>query len=88
MITSKTIHSFKLSVQEGHTVLATQEYPWSVLQVVPTTPEEFDSTKEVLAKRGYVAHRYRPHLFHYPHRKRRLRRQAPGTLCAYHAGEL
>ena len=56
MITSKTIHSFKLSVQEGHTVLATQEYPWSVLQVVPTTPEEFDSTKEVLTKRGYVAH--------------------------------
>lgn len=53
---SKTIYSFELSVQEGHTILTVQGYPWSVLQVVPTTPEEFDNVKEVLKKRGFVAH--------------------------------
>ena len=56
MITSKTVHSFQLSQQEEHTLLTAQEYPWSVLQVVPTTPADFESTMAILKKRGMVAH--------------------------------
>ena len=56
MITSKTVYSFQLSQQEGHTLLTAQEYPWSVLQVVPTTPADFESTMAILKKRGMVAH--------------------------------
>ena len=56
MITSKTVHFFQLSQQEGHTLLTAQEYPWSVLQVVPTTPADFESTMAILKKRGMVAH--------------------------------
>lgn len=56
MITSKTIHSFLLSEQEGHILLTTQEFPWSVLQVVPTTPADFERTLAILKKRGMVAH--------------------------------
>lgn len=56
MKTSRTIHSFLLSEQEGHTILTAQEYPWSVLQVIPTTPADFDRTVAALKKRGMVAH--------------------------------
>ena len=56
MITSKTVHSFQLSQQQGHTLLMAQEYPWSVLQVVPTTPADFESTMAILKERGMVAH--------------------------------
>ena len=56
METSKTIHSFLLSKHEGHTLLTAQEYPWSVLQVIPTTPADFESTVAVLEQRGMVAH--------------------------------
>ena len=56
MIASKTIHSFLLSQQEGQTLLTAQEYPWSVLQVIPTTLEYFDRTVAVLKERGMVAH--------------------------------
>lgn len=56
MITSKTVHSFQLSQQQGHTLLTAQEYPWSVLQVVPTTPADFESTVAILKERGMVAH--------------------------------
>lgn len=56
METSRTIHSFKVSVQKGQTILTAQEYPWSVLQVVPTTAEDFDKTVEKLKERGMVAH--------------------------------
>ena len=56
MITSKTVHYFQLCQQEGHTLLTAQEYPWSVLQVVPTTPAEFESTMAILKERGMVAH--------------------------------
>lgn len=56
MITSKTVHSFQLSQQEEHTLLTAQEYPWSVLQVVPTTPADFESTMAILKERGMVAH--------------------------------
>ena len=56
MKTSKTIHSFLLGQQEGQTLLTAQEYPWSVLQVIPTTPSNFDRTVAVLKERGMVAH--------------------------------
>lgn len=56
MITSKTVHFFQLSQQEEHTLLTAQEYPWSVLQVVPTTPADFESTMAILKERGMVAH--------------------------------
>ena len=56
MKASKTIHSFLLSEQEGQTLLMAQERPWSVLQVIPTTPADFDRTVEALKERGMVAH--------------------------------
>ena len=56
MITSKTVHTFQLCQQEGHTLLTALEYPWSVLQVVPTTPADFESTMAILKERGMVAH--------------------------------
>ena len=56
MKASKTIHSFLLTKQEGQTLLTAQEYPWSVLQVIPTTPEDFDRTVAALKERGMVAH--------------------------------
>lgn len=55
MKTSKTIHSFMLSQHEGQTLLTAQERPWSVLQVIPTTPEDFDRTVAALKERGMVA---------------------------------
>lgn len=55
METSKTIHSFKVSVQKRQTLLTAQEYPWSVLQVIPTSAEDFDKTVEKLKERGMVA---------------------------------
>lgn len=45
-----------LSEQEGHILITAQEYPWSVLQVIPTTPADFDSTVAALKHRGMVAH--------------------------------
>ena len=56
MKTSSTIHSFLLSEQEGQTLLMAQEYPWSVLQVIPTTPANFDRIVAALKERGMVAH--------------------------------
>ena len=55
MKASKTIHSFLLSQQEGQTLLTAQEYPWSVLQVIPTSPADFDRTVAALKERGMVA---------------------------------
>ncbi len=55
MITSKEIHTFKLSVMEGHTVIMLQKSPWSVLQVVPATPETFDEVVAKCKKHGIVA---------------------------------
>lgn len=63
MKTSSTIHSFLLSEQEGQTLLTAQEYPWSVLQVIPTTPADFDRIVTVLKKRGFVAHHDIDHTF-------------------------
>ena len=56
MKASKTIHSFLLTKQEGHTLLTAQEYPWSVLQVIPITPADFARTVAALKERGMVAH--------------------------------
>ena len=56
METSNKIRSFLISKQEGATLLTAQEYPWSVLQVIPTTPADFDRTVAALKKRGMVAH--------------------------------
>ena len=56
MKASRTIHSFLVSQQECQTLLTAQERPWSVLQVIPTTPEDFDRTVAALKERGMVAH--------------------------------
>ena len=56
MKAAKTSHSFLLSEQEGQTLLTAQEYPWSVLQVIATTPADFDRTVAALKERGMVAH--------------------------------
>ena len=53
---SRTMHAVLLSQQEGQTPLTAQERPWSVLQVIPTTPADFDRTVAVLKERGMVAH--------------------------------
>lgn len=55
MKAAKKIHSFLLSEQEGQTLLTAQEYPWSVLQVIPTTPADFDRTVAALKERGMAA---------------------------------
>lgn len=55
MKTSNKIHFFLLSKQEGNILLTTKDYPWSVLQVIPTTPEDFDRTVAKLKERGMVA---------------------------------
>ena len=56
MIDSKTIHFFLLTEQDGNILLTAKEYPWSVLQVIPTTPADFDRTVAALKERGMVAH--------------------------------
>ena len=56
MEVSKTIHSFLLSEQEGQTILTAKEYPWSVLQVISTSPADFDRTVAALKERGMVAY--------------------------------
>ena len=56
MHTSGKIYSFVLSHESGHIALTAQEYPWSVLQVVPATPETFDAVyAKCKARGGYVA---------------------------------
>ena len=55
MKASKIIHSFLLSQQEGQTLITAQERPWSVLQVIPTTPADFDRTVAALKERGLVS---------------------------------
>ncbi|KXB77732.1 hypothetical protein HMPREF3034_02656 [Prevotella sp. DNF00663] len=55
MKTSNKLHSFLLSQQEGQTLLTAKDYPWSVLQVIPTTPDKFNQVVEKLKERGMVA---------------------------------
>ena len=56
MKASRKIHSFLLSQQEGQTLLTAQEYPWSVLQVIPTSPADLGRTVAAIKQRGMVAH--------------------------------
>ena len=55
MKTSNKVHSFLLSEQEGNILLTTKDYPWSVLQVIPTASDIFEQTVARLKKRGMVA---------------------------------
>lgn len=55
MRTSNKVHSFQLSQQKGQTILTAKNYPWSVLQVIPATPDKFTQTVEKLKERGFVA---------------------------------
>lgn len=55
MKTSNKIYNFKPSVQQGKILLTAQEYPWSVLQVVPATKETFGKVVELCSQRGMVA---------------------------------
>ncbi len=56
MTTSEQVFTFTMSVLEKQTLLNLQEWPWSVFQVVPTTPEKFDDTVATCKKRGFVAY--------------------------------
>lgn len=56
MIASKHIYSYEMEEREGHTLLTAQQWPWCVLQVVPTTPDNFEATVEQCeARDGFVA---------------------------------
>lgn len=58
MTTSNTVHTFILSEREGQPIISAQEYPWSILQVVPTTPQDFDRTIQAIESKrgGFIAH--------------------------------
>lgn len=57
MTTSQTIHTFTLTDQGGALIITANEYPWSTLQVIPTTPQDFDRTRQTLQEKhgGYIA---------------------------------
>lgn len=56
MTTSDKIYSYVMEELQGHTILTAQEWPWCVLQIVPTTPENFDAVVAQCEKReGFVA---------------------------------
>lgn len=56
MVTSKNIYSFVLEQQQGHIILTAQQWPWAVLQVVPTTPSTFDAVVAQCREReGFVS---------------------------------
>ena len=55
MRTSNKVRSFLLSEQEGNILLTAKEYPWSVLQVIPTNPDNFEQVVAKLKERGMVA---------------------------------
>ena len=44
-------HTFTMTKEDGHTLLTSQEYPWCVLQVVPTTPDTYLRTYSQLLHR-------------------------------------
>lgn len=52
---SKNVYSFTLSIEQGYTILTAGEYPWTVLQVVPATPDTFDDVVEKCETQGFVA---------------------------------
>ena len=56
MITSKHIYTYEMEEREGHTLLTAQQWPWCVLQDVPTTPENFKAAvAQSEAREGFVA---------------------------------
>lgn len=56
MITSKHIYTYEIEELEGHIILTAQQWPWCVLQVVPTTSENFKAVVEQCkARAGFVA---------------------------------
>lgn len=52
---SERIFNFEMEEREGKVLLTTKEWPYSVLQVVPATPETFDEVVEKCRERGMVA---------------------------------
>ena len=56
MKSSKKVYTFRLEYHEGHVIITAQEWPWSVLQVVPIAPEHFDSAVDKLRRHGFVAY--------------------------------
>ena len=64
MITSKHIYTFEIEQREGHTLITCQQWPWPVLQVVPTPPATFDAIVAQCKERmGFVAHHGSDHTF-------------------------
>lgn len=56
MTTSKLIYTYEMEEREGHILLTARQWPWCVLQVVPTTPENFKATvAQCEAREGFVA---------------------------------
>ena len=56
MHTSTNIYSYEIEQQEGHTVITAQQWPWTVLQVVPAKPETWTAVVEQCKEReGFVA---------------------------------
>lgn len=56
MHTSKTVYSYEIEHQNGHTVITAQQWPWAVLQVVPTTSATFDAiVAQCKEREGFVA---------------------------------
>lgn len=54
------VYNFKVSTTKDNggndvTLLTSQEYPWSVLQIVPIPEGKFEASIEILKKRGMVA---------------------------------
>ena len=67
MTTSKQIYTYEIEIREGHTLLTAQQWPWSVLQVVPVAPAHFAAAVEKLRRYGFVAHHDKDRTFAFLH---------------------
>lgn len=54
MIVSKTVYQFEPRVVREKLLLFTRSWPWSVLQIVPTTPDSYEEVVARCRKRGMV----------------------------------
>ena len=54
MTASKTVYQFEPRVVREKLLLFTRSWPWSVLQIVPTTSESYDEVVARCRKRGMV----------------------------------
>ena len=54
MTTSETIYQFEPRVVREKLLLFTRSWPWSVLQIVPTTPDSYEEVVARCRKRGMV----------------------------------